>query len=450
MKSIRVFLVVVILAVITLFSFVAALKGYQSSMAEAETLFDKQLQDTARLIAAFNADASIDNDRHDSSIAFQVWQRDQLIVSSAHAPLQRMATLEEGFDYSNFNGYRWRTFVYFQPGNQNWVVVAERTDLRYALAESVVLESIFPVLIGLPLVALLIWVIVGKGLKPLRELADELGNKRPDDLGPVSCGSTSQELKRIVNSSNQLLERLEDSLLRERQFASDAAHELRTPISVLKVQLHNVGKDLPDDNPNISQLAATADRLGHIVEQILDLYRSSPDKYNAALTRIDLTGLVRETLAQEYPRFEAKEQDLEFEGEQAWILGDRFGLTTLLRNLLSNSNKYTPAGGHIKVAVSEHSERVTLAVEDSGSGIPEHLREAVFKRFYRVGGDQHQSGEPGCGLGLAIVKRITESHDAEISIQPSGFASGTAVHIHFPTARDIEPSPLGEPAEVKA
>ncbi len=435
MKSIRVFLVVVILAVITLFSFVAALKGYQSSMEEADSLFDRQLLNTAKLIAHVYTDSGKSNDSYESTFAFQVWQQDGMLVASYNAPLTPIAPLVSGFDNSNFDGYRWRTAAHFDADNQHWVVAAERTDIRYTLAEHVVLESISPVLLGLPLVGLLIWFIVGQGLKPLRRLADELGNKQPDDLSPLSYGSSSQELQRIVLSSNKLLERLERSLLRERQFASDAAHELRTPISVLKVQLHNISKELPETNESVLKLSITTERLGHIVEQILDLYRSSTDQYNASLTLINLAALVREVLAQEYPRFDEKHQTLEFQGNDCFILGDQFAVTTLLLNLLSNANKYTPVGGQVSVSTRASEGQIFLTVEDSGSGIPEHQREAVFERFYRVGGDRHQSGEPGCGLGLAIVKHIVESHNAAISVAASRFKTGIAFQVSFPAAQ---------------
>jgi two-component system sensor histidine kinase QseC len=435
MKSIRVFLVVVILAVITLFNFVAALKGYQSSMDEADRLFDKQLMDTARLVAYSYNENTANIGGYDSSFAIQVWQPDMLLASTANARSTLVAPLTPGFGYTNFGGYRWRTVAYFDTGKQYWVVVAERTDLRYTLAESVVMESIFPVLLGLPLVGFLIWLIVGQGLKPLRRLANELGNKQPEDLSPLTYDFSSQELKRIVHSSNKLLGRLEKSLLRERQFASDAAHELRTPISILKVQLHNISEELPDNNPNVRELAVTTERLRHIVEQILDLYRSSPDQYNSSLTSIDIADLVQEVLAQEYPSFEAKNQKLEFQGKECFIQGDRFALTTLLLNLLSNANKYTPVDGQVIVSTRESGGHVILTVEDSGTGIPEQQHETVFERFYRVGGDRHHSGVPGCGLGLAIVKHITEAHNASISVSHSRFVTGTAFQVSFPVAR---------------
>jgi two-component system sensor histidine kinase QseC len=432
MRSIRVFLVVVILAVITLFYFVASLRGYQSSMAEAERLFDKQLLDTAKLIANIHAQDTARNLGYESGIAFQVWQRDRLIASSSNAPQAPIGAFEPGFDFSNFSGYRWRTAAYYDSGNDSWILVADRTDLRFALAENVILESIFPALAGLPVVGILIWLIVSGGLRPLRALARELGSKQPGDLTPLAIDRPRKELEQIVASCNGLLQRLETSLLRERQFASDAAHELRTPISALKVQVYNLTRELDDENASVGELERTAERLEHIVEQILDLYRSSPDQYNASFTPVELSALSREVMAEEYEGFDRKGQQLEFQGQECTMMGDRFALKTLLRNLLSNANKYTPPGGHIRVSVETVGQSARLKVEDSGPGIPEQEHHAIFERFYRIGRDRHPSGETGCGLGLAIVKRLVDLHQGTIRIAASGFETGTAFELDLP------------------
>ena len=440
MNSIRVFLVAVTLAIVTLFTFVAALKGYRSSMEEAERLFDNQLLETARLIANIYTEVSGGNIGHDSAFTFQVWQEGELKASSANAPSAPIGPPNPGFDFSNFNGYRWRTVVYFDENSSHWIIAAERVDLRYTLAEKVVKKSIVPVLIGLPIVGLLIWVIVSQGLKPLRKLAHELENKQPNDLSPLSIQAPRRELEQIVISSNGLLERLETSLLREKQFASNAAHELRTPISVLKVQLHNLGRELSAGNESIAELEATSERLEHLVEQILDLYKNSPDQFHPAFEPIDIPDLTQEILAREFPRFEAKKQALEFQGNACVISGDRFALITMLQNLLSNANKYTPPGGQVMISIDNTGSGVTLTVEDSGPGIPEDQWQLVFERFYRVGGDRHKSGEQGCGLGLAIVKHIVELHNGSITVSASRFETGTAFQVKFPPGQASQPS----------
>ena len=432
MSSIRVFLVVVILAVITLFYFIAALRGYQSSMLEADRLFDKQLLDTARLIANIHTESTARNIGSDASLAFQVWRDGDLLASSRNAPETPISPLELGFDYNNFAGYRWRTTAYYDQRTGNWILVADRTDLRSALAENVILESLFPTLLGLPVVGLLIWLIVSGGLRPLRALAQELGSKQPDDLSPLAVDAPRKELEQIVASTNGLLQRLETSLLRERQFASDAAHELRTPISALKLQVYNLGQAPGTDPELLDELVRTAGRLEHIVEQILDLYRSSPDQYNAKFETLDLCDLAREVMAENLAAFDSRDQALEFEGPAAEIAGDRFALKTLLQNLLSNANKYTPNGGRIRVTVRPMGERVRLSVEDSGPGIPEDQYQSIFERFYRIGRDRHPSGESGCGLGLAIVRRLVELHRGRIRIGRSAELSGAAFQVDLP------------------
>jgi len=433
-SSIRVFLVVVILAVITLFLFLAALRGYQSSMAEAERLFDKQLLDTARLIASIHTERSAGNIGGDASLAFQVWRDGRLLAASRNAPATPIGPFEHGFGFANFAGYRWRTAAWLDPAGGDWTLVADRTDLRYALAENVILESLLPMLAGLPVVGVLIWLIVTGGLRPLRALAHELGSRQADDLRPLSIAAPKKELAQIVTSCNGLLQRLETSLLRERQFASDAAHELRTPIAALKLEVYNLAQDLGDDAGLTRELEHTVNRLGHIVEQILDLYRSSPDRFNAAFERLDLAALAREVMAGEYAAFEARRQSLAFEGSPCPVEGDRFALRTLLQNLLSNANKYTPAGGQVLVSIRRHGDRAILTVEDSGPGIPDDQRESVFERFYRIGRDRHPSGQPGCGLGLAIVRRLVELHHGRIEVARSRFETGAAFEITLPAA----------------
>ncbi len=434
MNSIRTYLMAVILATITLFNFIAALRGYQSSLVEIDQLFDGQLLDSARLIANIDPQTSRKIVDPAGDIAFQVWRGDQLLLASSNAPGQPISSLAPGFDHSNFGSYRWRTLAYYEPDRKNWILVAQRTDLRYALAENVVLQSISPILVGLPLVALLIWVVITRGLKPLRQLADELGTRQAGDLSPLSVKTPRVEIAQIVLSSNALLTRLETSLIREQQFASDAAHELRTPLSVLKVQLHNLGEELPEvfaSGVNMGQLTATAERLENMVGQILDLYRNSPDHYHAAFKELDLAALIQEVMADAHPGFDDKDQQLSFEGDSCTVVGDWFSLKVLLQNLLANANKYTPCGGQVVVSLSCSEYQQVVVVEDSGPGILFELRPTVFERFYRVGGDRHDSYQPGSGLGLAIVKGIADLHRASISITESRFATGVAFRIVF-------------------
>lgn len=432
MRSIKFFLVSATLATLVLFNFIAALQGYQSSMTEADQLFDNQMLDLARLVSNLDfSQPDIDEVRLGNDLMFQVWQNEQLVAISNNAPQTPLLELAPGFGYANYNGYRWRTFTRVEMSRNRAVVVAERTDLRFVLAENVVIESVIPMLLGIPLVGLIIWIIVSHGLRPLAELSSELKKKRANDLTPILSPNSRVELDQTIASVNGFITRLAKAMEREKRFSADAAHELRTPISALKVQLHNLSKDIDTSNDSFQQLQSGVERMQHLIEQLLALYRATPEQFEANSTRLDLYQITQRQIAQHYPLFERKHQQVELEGESAIIVGDTFALETLLSNLLSNAGKYTPDYGKIVVRVEDVGNEICLTVEDNGPGIPPAERKAVFERFYRV--DQHTDGKdyPGCGLGLTIVNHITELHNARVTLEDSGFATGCAFKIYF-------------------
>ena len=452
MKSIRTFLIIVILSTVTLMAFLSALNGYRNSMAKAEQLFDSELADKSHLLSlAFLAhqkeiistqeSVSLIKDKpyqngqmliEDDFFAFQIWRQDNLLLRSLHAPETAIAHFEQGFKFKNFLNHRWRTYSYYNKTSDLWILTAERTDIRYVLAENIILDSILPVVIMLPLLGILIWTIISYSLSPLRKLARELSSKRADDLSPLSIEKQPVELIQVVNSTNDLLQRLKSSFLREKRFASDAAHELRTPISAIKIHLHNLAATVPENEHSFLQLKSSVDRMEHLVEQILNLSRTTPEQYISRFSTIDLYNLAQEVIVREYPQFDKKNLQLALEGGHCNIEGDDFALDVLLQNLLTNACKYTPDGGSVIVSIVENPDNIQLQVQDSGPGVPEEQYERLFDRFYRLNGDGHDSGTIGCGLGLAIVQQIVELHNASISLAHSSFSSGLLVNVVFP------------------
>ncbi len=437
MRSIRGFLVAALLATITLTIFLAALHGYRSSMLEVQGLLDAELTAHAHLLSAgatgqppINAVAGL-NGRH----AFQVFRDGALLWRSDNAPDTPIVN-RDGFQNHNFGGHRWRTYTWTSEDGEVQTTAAERIDIRNALAENIITESVLPVVVALPLAGLLIWFIVGYGLSPLRHLANHLRRRRADDLSPIPTRQQPVELMQVVNSTNGLLQRLEALFEREHRFASDAAHELRTPIAALKVHLHNIRCSLPDGDPELIKLVAAVDRMGKLVEQILALYRTSPDHYFAQLSELDLHQLVQESIATMYPEFDHSDIQLELIGDTAFLSGDRPALETLINNLLDNACKYTPSGGNVRAVVTDKPHSVTLRIEDSGPGVPENRYQRIFDRFYRLDGDYHEPGIIGCGLGLAIVQHIADLHCASIVVGKSSFESGLAITITFPRHRN--------------
>lgn len=439
MRSIRIYLVIALLSTITLVNFVSALHGYRKSMAEAQRLFDRQLADTARLLTAMpgsiQAPAVVE---HTEQMAFQIWSRDgELLLRSTNAPQQPINSRREGYDDVNFSGHRWRVYTHFSRERNYWTQVAERVDLRYQLADKVVLESVTPILLGLPVAGLLIWIVVGHGLESLRKLADALRRKRADDLSPLPLAQPPKELLPVVQSTDALLARLEASVERERRFSADAAHELRTPISAIKVHAHNLARELQQselkESPaSLEKLEQSVERMAHLVEQVLYLYRTTPEHYPAHFERLDLQLLAREAIAERHGDFSAKGQTVELAGGAAPLSGDRFAIGILLKNLLDNASKYTPRGGRVEVFTNADNGCALLRIDDSGPGIDEAERARVFERFYRVGGDRHRYAVGGCGLGLSIVGHIAQLHGADIFLGDSKFGRGLSVKIRFP------------------
>ncbi len=436
MNSIRITLVVMLVAAFSLTSFLAALNGYRSSMKEAEALLDNQLRYASNVLLAadlpdFPKVAAPAGDEAD--FVFQVWRNGDLLLRTEDSPTRPITELSEGFRYTNFGGYRWRAFTRLSPEGLV-VIVAERADLRHIVAERVVLESVMPLLLWLPLSGILVWVLVGWGLRPLRDLSTQIQSRQPDDLSPVENSAPPAELVQLIESTNSLFSRLAAAFEREKHFASHAAHELRTPLSVLKIHLHNLAGELPAGHEGLAHTNAGVKRMHHLVEQILDLNRTNPEIIKGQFNELDLHALAQRVTAEAWPAFSADGLNLALNGEPVSLMCDEAMLETLLANLLDNARKYTPAGGDVLVTVASVGDVARLLVEDSGPGIPERERERVFDRFYRA--PQADPGGPsGSGLGLAIVQHIVQLHNARIELAESRFDSGLAVIIDFPRER---------------
>ncbi len=433
MKSIRLYLIVSLLAAVTLGNFVAAVYGYKSSMATAEALLDTQLADTAALIQTMRPATRRVSTTPSERLAFQIWTADRVLVQrSENSGLEPITDLVEGYRDENFEGYRWRVLSRFDEQSKLWLLVAERIDIRINLADDIILRALLPIIISLPLIAAIVWLVVGNGLSLIGKLANELRGKRADDLTRLGTTNPPVELAPVVEAINGLLRRLDESIKRERRFSSDAAHELRTPISALKVHVHNLRRQLPENNEDLQVLDRDLGRLSHVIEQIMVLYRTAPEHYQASMRRINLGELAQSVIAELYPDVDAKEQTISLEGTSQTIVGDEASLRIMLTNLIQNASKYSPPGASITVSVAKEDLGIWLGVKDTGPGIPLTEIKQVFDRFRRVGGDRHESAVDGCGLGLSIVKHIASLHQANISLQNNEDGPGLTVSVFFP------------------
>ncbi|PHS69042.1 MAG: sensor histidine kinase [Methylophaga sp.] len=438
MKSIRTYLLLALLAIITLVTFVSLLHGYQSSITKAQQLFDERLRNLAEIIANVNQDIqprTTGMPEHSSTVFFQIWSNDlTLLAHSNNVPNQLLSDLDDmKYNHVNFKGYRWRIFTLKDHHLDRWIITGEREDIRYGLAENIVTASIIPIVLAIPVAGLIIWWAIGLGLKPLRGLSVQLNNKQADDLSPIAIENLPVELTQLVITTNALLKRLNAAFVREQQFSADAAHELRTPISALKVQLHNLQNNDHINEQEIQPLADGIERIGLVIEQVLSLYRHSPDQAMHKQSDVDIAIIAQQIIASDYEKIATRHQQISLVSDDHCLLkGNAFALETLLHNLITNASKYTPEQGEIALMIENTDTGVRLIIEDSGPGINETEYDRVFKRFYRVDGDQHSSGTTGCGLGLAIVQHIVDLHSAQIKLQRSSTLGGLKVVVDFP------------------
>ena len=439
MKSIRIYLVIIIVAAITLANFIASLNGYRDGMAAAENRLDAELMELSQTLNALIASAQTPpTDLLPERELFQFWRNGALLYHSVNAPSALADNLATGFHQLNYNGLRWRVMVGEHADGE--LLVGIRTDLYSRLLEELILQSILPVLVILPLLALLIWLLVGTGLRPLRRLAGELRVRASNDLDPIDSDGYPLELAQVVSSTNQLFHRLGEAFERERRLSADAAHELRTPLTTLKLGLHNLRQEgcSNHDNGNnthhqtlLDDMEASIDRMNHSVEQILTLNKLSPENLQRNRSRFNLQTVAQEAIATCYPQLSARSQHIDLIAEPVTLTGNAFAMEILFKNLLENASKYTPQGGRLRVTLGALPEEVLIVVEDTGPGIDPALYERVFDRFYRVGGDRHQSNTTGSGLGLALVEQIVRFHLGAISLDKS-VLGGLKVTVRLP------------------
>lgn len=362
-------------------------------------------------------------------VAFQVWEKgQQLRLHSANAPQQPLASKERGFSDNTIDGKRWRVFSTWDESGEYLIHVAERSDVREELARDIAGNLLRPLWFSLPLLALLLWVAVMRGLRPLDKLAREVEQREPDNLAALDASFAPREVVPLIERLNRLFVRIDASMQKERRFTADAAHELRTPVAAIKAQAQ-VARAASGEAERIRALDNAilgCDRAAHLIDQLLTLARvDTLDRGVAEPCR--LRDIAAEVIAALAPA--ALEMGVQLEllaGDEA-VRGNPELLRVLLRNLLDNSMRHTAPGTSVQVSVFREQGAVCLSVSDNGPGIPEQERDKVLERFYRPLGTQAS----GSGLGLSIVKRIAELHDAALQMQPVSEGRGLRVTVSF-------------------
>jgi two-component system OmpR family sensor kinase len=416
MTSIRRQLLVWLIAGVLIAGVAAAAALYVQTRRAIDELFDYQLRQLAvslrdRPFDRFEAPAG--QLAFEFDFVIQVWSREgmRLYISHPQAGLPGRARL--GYDTVGTREGQWRVYSVQQRGFT--FQVAQPLAVRGRLARDAALRALAPFLLLVPVLAGIIWVAVGRSLRPLAAVARAVEMRTPSSLEPLRTDGLPLEVQPLVASLNDLLARLDHALASQREFVADAAHELRSPLTALQLQIQ-LAERADDEQARADafrNLRGGVERATHLVQQLLTLARQEPDVRQRAFEPVRLDDLARQVVGEHHLQAEDGGIDLGLaRDESVTVPGDREALHVLLRNLVDNAVRYTPDGGRVDVTVRATAGGAEVEVLDTGPGIPAEDRARVFDRFYRRAG----TAAAGTGLGLAIVKEIADAHAATVEL----------------------------------
>lgn len=433
MRSLRARLLAFLLAAIVLAGGIQAAVTYRTVLREADAIFDYHMQQMAlSLRSGLPPSAAVSGlgpSEQNFDFVVQVWTQDgqRIFESADEALLPQLAVL--GFAEVNARGTTYRVLSMQTRGLV--IQVAQDMAARRQMAGSLALRTVAPVALMAPLLMLVVWWVVSGSLAPVSRVRSQVASRQPDDLSPVGEEGLPEEVRPLVAELNLLFERVRRAFDAQKHFVADAAHELRSPLAALKlqVQLLRRASDPAAHEQAVQRLAAGIDRATRLVEQLLTLARNEAHAAAGGETvPVDLAALAREAIADALPGAESRRIDLGLaRADAVSVAGHVDALRILLRNLVDNAVKYTPEGGRVDLTVQQEGGGVVLVVEDSGPGLAESDRERVWDRFYRA----PDAGASGSGLGLAIVRSVAQLHGAELALDRSAALGGLRVRVRF-------------------
>ncbi|WP_244323558.1 sensor histidine kinase [Salinivibrio costicola] len=372
---------------------------------------------------------------YEDNLFFQYRVNDALVAKSPNAPAQWIATSDNpGFDMVTAAGEQWRTFllVFTLPDKrQASLLVAEKEAIRQELMTEVSLTIGLPQLLLIPLLAVIVVVLVSRAFRPLGELKETIAARSVDNLDHIHVSQPTVELSPLVKQINYLFSQLNNAWVREKRLVSTAAHELKTPLAVLRLNAENAlsaTTEAERDN-DLTNILNGIDRTDRVIQQLLMLSRVEQQK-NTEVTQVDIVPLLREQIAALAPMALTQQQSIELEGQESlWVKGHPVMLSVLFTNLIDNAIRYAGKGASISVITSHSANTVVVEVIDSGDAISDEIKSRIFDKFFRG----HTEKGDGAGLGMSIVKDIVEQHHASIMIQSPYFSDyGNGFKVTFP------------------
>lgn len=435
-----------------------SLISYQSASHEIDELFDAQLTQVSRLINHLielhqalpnqptmvikgwlpkqdfehGHEASSFGHEYERKFAFQVWdENNQLILRSESAPQEAFTAFKRGYQNVNIQDEGWRVFTLKDEQFGYWLQVAERFDVRAELVNEIVLELIFPFLIGIPLICLICGWIINKSFLSLTALKNNLSRYDIHKFSLINIESKYKEVNLVIDALNDLLKRNKAMVEKEKYFIEDAAHELRTPLSVIKIYAQSLQscRDGSERQGIYEKLTKAIERSERMTSQLLTTSRLGLDDNQVVSSITNLEYTVPEIIEELVPLALKNQQTIHFDiiGRTQPIQGENTLLQILVKNLVDNAITYSGHNSEITVRLVFNPEYAALEVIDNGPGINNEAKSRVFDRFFRI-----TSGDTkGAGLGLSIVKQIANLHHAAVSLVDTNDSNGLTVIVQF-------------------
>ena len=434
--SLRVRLTVPLLLAVLVTALVQGAVTWRAARAEIESVFDAQMERmalslTGGLAASVLEGSVIDGPPGTQELILQIWRADGIMLY--RSPSARLLPPQAVIGFSDVQAAGEPYRVYTLETTTQVIQIAQAQGSRRRMAGQLALRAVLPVALLAPVLMLIVWWVVGRALAPVGRLRRQLATRAAGDLSPLPVAGLPAEVAPLVDEMNGLLARLAAAWRQLSDFTADAAHELRSPLAALRLQVQSLQRA---DSPETRQIAterllAGVDRATRLVEQLLALARHDGGGAASTTAPVDLLALARRAVhdaASEATAHQIELRGPEVDADALEVQGQGDALAVLLRNLIDNALRHTPAGGVVHVVARRgESGAVELAVEDSGPGIPPSERQRVLDRFYRVPGAVGH----GSGLGLAIVQAVARRHGARVVIDNSPVLGGARVEVLF-------------------
>lgn len=437
--SLRLSFILVFSALLTALAIFASAFSYYSARSEAWSILDFQLQQISRIVGDGSGIESAESagGASDEVVAIRIGYTDgrepvtnDVSVRFPDAPMAGLSTFMS-------NQVEWRVYTY--RGRGRTVMVAQRTVERDELAADAAWNSAWPFLVAVPLSWMAAYWLVGAIMERLQSIAVKVETLSVEDTEPLPIADAPLEVRPLIAAINRAFNRVRETLDQQRAFLADAAHELRTPVTALSLQIGNLrhAMTVSDREAAIIELEAGVNRAAQVATQLLRLARSESggiDGRTGAVTEASLA--VQECLGRLLPLADAKSIDIGVVRYEPCVVRiDAAELATILDTILENALRYTPEGGQVDLAVLRENQIAIVTVTDNGPGIPKHLKGRVFDRFFRV----DSSAVEGSGLGLAIARNLVSRNGGTISLEDNPAGLGLRVALTFPS---LESPPL--------